>query len=110
MTTEGLINRGVSDSPCEAGYRLTTAQVARRLHVSPGRVRQLDHELGPERCACGGRRYDPERVAAYEAKRAADAAELARVRAARMADLRARRRAYQAERLERRRQAREAGR
>lgn len=67
---------------------MTTADVARRLGVGTPRVRQLDAELRPERCACGARRYDPAAVAAYEASRAAAAAELSQARRERMLRLR----------------------
>jgi len=86
---------------------VTIRGVARRLHVSASRVRQLDAELRPERCACGSRVYSAETVEAFAAKRAAAAAELARVRSARMAERRAQRRAYQERRREQRRRERE---
>ena len=69
---------------------MTVGDVAERLDVSRQRVRQLDHELHPVRCACGGRRYDPSAVRAYEAKRDRDRAQLSRDRSARMRALRQR--------------------
>jgi len=69
---------------------VTAGQVAKRLGVTRSRVHQLDAELRPERCACGGRVYSEAAVAAYEARipelRAAVAAE----RAERMRRLRRR--------------------
>ncbi|MGH9886442.1 MAG: hypothetical protein ACREBE_12985 [bacterium] len=69
---------------------MTVGQVAERLDVSPQRVRQLDHELHPERCACGVRRYNPSTVAAYAAKRARDREQLSLERSQRMHALRQR--------------------
>lgn len=69
---------------------MTVADVAHRLGVGAARVRQLDAELGPVRCACGARRYDERAVAAYEAQRAQDRAALSQARRERMLALRAR--------------------
>ena len=67
---------------------MTVAEVARRLGVGAHRVRQLDGALCPSRCQCGTRHYSPEAVAAYEQKRAADRAGLARSRAERINEIR----------------------
>jgi hypothetical protein len=69
---------------------VTSGQVAGLFGVSRSRVHQLDAELRPERCTCGTRIYDPNTVAAYEAKRAAGLAALSRARSARMRELRRR--------------------
>lgn len=67
---------------------MTVAEVAARLEVSRSRVHALDAELGPERCACGARRYDPAVIAAYLERRAVARDALSRQRAARMRAIR----------------------
>jgi hypothetical protein len=63
---------------------MTVVEVAARLGVGRSRVHGLDHELNPERCACGQRRYTEAAVAAYEARRAVAREALSKQRAARM--------------------------
>jgi DNA-binding transcriptional MerR regulator len=70
---------------------VTTGEVAARLGVSSQRVRALDADLRPERCACGARRYAAASVEAFEAKRELGRAALSQARRERMRALRARR-------------------
>ena len=50
---------------------MTTGAVARELGISETAVRQHDADLAPVRASSGARLYDPARVAAFKAARAA---------------------------------------
>lgn len=85
--TGGEASRAAAVAGQEA--HVTVGEVAERLGVGVARVRQLDVELHPERCACGARRYTAAAVEAYEVKRERDRGALSQARRERMLSLRA---------------------